>query len=432
MNPDIICMVVVMSIIGSMIGTVSGLLPGIHVNTLSAMLLASYPLLEGILGDLVPYGSSGIAVSSCIISASIVHSFVDYVPSVFIGVPDPDDVVSMLPGHRLMNEGLGMLAVRSAAIGSCVGALVSIALSVPLQYLLLNGLSEQLDEVTWLILVVVICLMIMHEPDARGMIWAAICIAVSGVLGLICMDADIPANGPLMEGTMLFPLLTGLFGVPAMLDSLNNDRYVEQRDDIKRPVGIVPGIKGVLTGTLTGWFPGITSTTGAVISNKVTPERSAEGFISMTASIGTAAAVMMLTTMSVTGSGRSGATIIVAEILGDAIVGPMNENYLLLLVSAAVASVLGYYITISCGKAVSSLSSKVNAKLLNGVCLVMMTVLIFLLTGPYGILILVVAAVAGYLPIKAGVSRIHLTGCLIVPTALSYLGLRDAVLSLLF
>ena len=109
-DPDIICMVAVMSIIGSVIGTVSGLLPGIHVNTLSAMMLASYPVLEGLLGDMVPYGSSGIAVSSCILSASIVHSFVDYVPSVFIGVPDPDDVVSMLPGHRLMNEGLGMLA----------------------------------------------------------------------------------------------------------------------------------------------------------------------------------------------------------------------------------------------------------------------------------------------------------------------------------
>jgi len=425
-------MVAVLSVIGSMIGTVSGLIPGIHVNTLSAMMLASYRTLEEILSPMVPEGTAGIGIASCIISASIVHSFVDYVPSVYIGVPDPEDVMSMLPGHRLVNDGLGMLAIRSAAIGSCVGACVSVLISIPLQFMLFGGMAGQLDEVTWLVLLIVVSMMIMNEPTGSGMMWAAVCMVISGILGLICMDADIPADGMLMEGTMLFPLLTGLFGVPSMLDSLHSGGLVEQKDDVRYPVNMIPGLKGVITGTLTGWFPGITSTTGAVISNKITPERTPEGFISMTASIGTASAVMMITTMSVSGSGRSGATIIAAEILGDSVVGLLNGNYLLLLLAAGVAALLGYHITIACGRMMSTVSSRIDVRVLNGACLILMVILIFLMTGPYGLAVLAVASLVGYLPIKAEVGRIHLTGCLILPTLLSYLGIRDIVLSLLF
>ncbi len=63
-----------------------------------------------------------MVVACCIFAASTVHSFVDFVPSVFIGAPDPDEALSVLPGHRLLMEGRGMAAVRAAAVGSAVGA----------------------------------------------------------------------------------------------------------------------------------------------------------------------------------------------------------------------------------------------------------------------------------------------------------------------
>ncbi|MBR2255479.1 MAG: tripartite tricarboxylate transporter permease, partial [Candidatus Methanomethylophilaceae archaeon] len=95
-----------MALLGAAMGTFSGLVPGIHVNTLASVMLAVYPSLASAMAFLGDDGSR-IAVSCCIMSASVVHSFVDFVPSVFIGAPDAEDAVSVLPAHRLLHQGEG-------------------------------------------------------------------------------------------------------------------------------------------------------------------------------------------------------------------------------------------------------------------------------------------------------------------------------------
>ena len=420
-----------MSLLGAAIGTFTGLVPGIHVNTLAAMMLAGFPLLSDLLSPFIPSELMPVCISSCIMSASIVHSFVDYVPSVFIGAPDPDDVVSALPGHRLLLEGRGMAAVRSAAIGSCVGACASIALAVPLQLVLMSGLSDYLDSITAVVLIAVMVLMVLHEKEPKDVPWCILIIIISGLLGLICMDLGIPSDGIIVGGTLMFPMLTGLFGMPMMLQSLCNPVIEVQNDDCEYPVGPVPGIKGVITGVLTGWFPGITSTTGAILSDSVTPEKSPEGFISMTASIGTSAAIIMLVTMSITGHGRSGTMIIIGDILGDSIIGTMNICFLLLLLTAAFAAFLGYVSTILCGKLMSKVINSIDTLILNRACIILITALVLLMTGPFGLLILLVSTALGFLPVRVGVSRVYLTGCLLIPALLNALSIRVAFLSFL-
>ena len=420
-----------MSLLGAAIGTFTGLIPGIHVNTLAVMMLAGYPFLSDILSAFIPTELMPICISSCIMSASIVHSFVDYVPSVFIGAPDSDDVISALPGHRLLMEGRGMAAVRSAAIGSCVGACASIVLAIPLQLVLMSGVSDYLDSITAIVLIAVITTMIMHEKERKNRLWCFLIVLISGLLGLICMDLEIPCDGMIIGGTLLFPMLTGLFGMPTMLQALRNPVIEEQKDDCEYPVGPVPGIKGVITGVLTGWFPGITSTTGAILSDSITPERKPEGFIAMTASVGTSAAIIMLVTMSITGHGRSGTMIIIGDILGDSIIGMMNTFFLLLLLTAAFAAFLGYCSTILCGKMMSKVINHIDTLILNRICIILIVSLVMLMTGPFGLLILAVSTALGFLPIRLGVSRVYLTGCLLVPALLSALSLRAALLSFL-
>ena len=420
-----------MSLLGAAIGTFTGLVPGIHVNTLAAMMLAGYPFLSDVLSAFIPSELMPICISSCIMSASIVHSFVDYVPSVFIGAPDPDDVISALPGHRLLLEGRGMAAVRSAAIGSCVGACASIILAIPLQLILMSGVSDYLDSITAIVLIAVIATMIMHEKDRKNALWCFLTILVSGLLGLICMDLEMPSEGMIIGSTMLFPMLTGLFGMPTMLQALRNPVIEKQEDDCEYPVGPIPGIKGVITGVLTGWFPGITSTTGAILSDSITPEKKPEGFIAMTASVGTSAAIIMLVTMSITGHGRSGTMIIIGDILGDSIIGAMNTFFLLLLLTAAFAAFLGYCSTILCGKMMSKVINHIDTLILNRFCIILIVSLVLLMTGPFGLLILAVSTALGFLPIRLGVSRVYLTGCLLIPALLSALSVRVEFLSFL-
>ena len=266
MDAEVMGVCAVMSLVGSALGLFSGLAPGIHVNTLASMMLAAQTSLVGALsgimdGDIVP-----LAVSCCIMSASVVHSFTDFVPSVFIGAPDGEDAVSVLPGHRLLLQGRGMEAVRAAAIGSLIGASASILLSIPLQWALLNGLEDPLERLTPLVLVAAAGVLLSAEFRRGSGLWGTVAFCLSGALGLACMTLPIPVDGILGEGSVMLPLLTGLFGIPVLLESSSEGRIPPQKDRIRDPVGAVPGLRGVLMGTVAGWFPGITATVGASMS----------------------------------------------------------------------------------------------------------------------------------------------------------------------
>ena len=280
MDPAIVSFVIIASIIGASLGTFTGLMPGIHVNTLASIMLVSYPAMESALSGLVDQEYVSILVCCCIMSASVVHSFVDFVPSVFIGAPDAEDAVSILPGHRMVLQGRGMAAVRSAAIGSLVGCSVAIVLSIPLQYVMLNGAEEVMDRLTPLVLIVASSILVLNEGKKGNLIWGAVCFVLSGAIGMMCMFMPIPSNGILGEGTLMFPMLTGLFGIPVLIEAASGNGIPPQKDDEHDPVGMIPGIKGVVTGCIAGWFPGITSTVGASMSACVMPENRPERFIS--------------------------------------------------------------------------------------------------------------------------------------------------------
>ncbi|MFA6668941.1 MAG: tripartite tricarboxylate transporter permease, partial [Candidatus Methanomethylophilaceae archaeon] len=142
MDLSLMAMVIYASIIGAAIGTASGLIPGIHVNTLAILMAVGMPIITDAVSGTVAAEDIPLLMSSAVVSAAVVHSFTDFVPSVFVGAPDADEVLSLLPGHRLLRDGKGMLAVRSAASGSLVGASVSVILAIPLQYVMLSGLSD--------------------------------------------------------------------------------------------------------------------------------------------------------------------------------------------------------------------------------------------------------------------------------------------------
>lgn len=109
-------------VVGVVLGTISGLVPGVHSNTVAGFLAgASGPLL-------VLSGPEGLAAA--IVATMVTHTFLDAVPSTFLGVPDPDTVLSVLPAHRLCLAGHGEEAVRVSALGSVAGFVLCLPLFV--------------------------------------------------------------------------------------------------------------------------------------------------------------------------------------------------------------------------------------------------------------------------------------------------------------
>ncbi|MBE6528919.1 MAG: hypothetical protein E7Z64_07195 [Thermoplasmata archaeon] len=418
MEPLLIAVCIAFSLMGCLVGFFTGLIPGIHVNTLAALMMIFYSVIELHLTGYIPAEYIPVAVCCIIMSASVVHSFVDFVPSVYVGAPDGEDCLSILPGHRLLLKGEGMKAVRAAAIGSLIGCSAAILLAIPIQYIMLSGLSDRLDVITKYVLLAVIVILMMNEHRSGNLFWGMICLLLSGALGYMVMELPIPSYGVFGSGTLLMPMLAGLFGIPVMLSSTQDNPLPMQTDRVKDPTGFVPGLKGVLMGSVAGWFPGITSTVGATVSATFMSEKSPERFISTVASIGTVTTVLSLVTLSVSGGGRSGTVIVIGYILGDSIRGLMTSPFLMMLLSAAVASLVGYMLTIMAGKSLSGLLSRVSQKVMNRTVVVFMVILTFLTTGTWGLVILVIATLIGFIPVVNGSNKTSLCGCLIMPVML--------------
>ncbi|MDR2865796.1 MAG: tripartite tricarboxylate transporter permease [Methanomassiliicoccaceae archaeon] len=431
MEAEIIVFVAIMSAAGASAGMFSGLVPGIHVNTLASMMLILYPSMNATISSFADPAYVPVLLSSCIVSASVVHSFVSYVPSVFTGVPDQDNVMSMLPGHRLLLDGKGMIAVRASAIGSLIGGMSAVMVAIPLQYLMLNGLGGYLESITSVVLMIAVVALILSETTPGKWGYAASLVLISGAMGCICMFMPVPYHGLLFDGELLFPLLTGLFGIPVLISSPSGAEMPEQTDDDRHPVSVSSGLKGVLTGSAVGWFPGITATAGAAFTRLFIREDRPERFIALVSSIGTAAVVFALITLSVSGKGRSGTMMVVREILGGSMTGPADGIFLLMLLSVAVASFIGYLAAIRSGRGMAGFISKVNMKKMNMTILAVIVVLVLLMTGAWGIAVLAISAIVGMIPISAGTARVHLSGCLLVPVLLMQFGLDAAFLSLL-
>ncbi len=95
----------------------------------------------------------------------------------------------------------------------------------------------------------------------------------------------------------------------------------------------------------------------------------------------------------------------------------------MLIASAVLAALVAYPVTIACSRLAARRIHRVRYDLLARAVLGLLAVLLLVLAGAAGLMIAVVAGVLGLGPPFAGVKRVHLMGCLIVPVVLLYAGL---------
>lgn len=104
--------------IGILIGTITGTVPGIHVNTAGAILFASSNFL------LNQVSAEFLCV--LMVSMSIAHALIEFVPSMLLGVPQEGTATSILPGHRMVLEGRSKEVIRIVSVGGFGAILITI------------------------------------------------------------------------------------------------------------------------------------------------------------------------------------------------------------------------------------------------------------------------------------------------------------------
>ena len=394
---------------GVILGTLSGLIPGLHTNTFAAAIsAASVPLA-------LVFGADGICC--LLISCMIVHTFLDAVPSTFIGVPDADTVLSVLPAHQLYLSGKGEEAVRLSALGSLWGFVYAIPLFAAF-YFVLPMFQTEIDWAIGLVILTAAGLLIVFSKTP---FWALMMFLASGLLGVFSMRFSYFSFGVFGAGEVLLPLLTGLFGIPVLLHALRaNPAYAEQSFSgifVSKKETAVNTIKGTFAGAIVGWLPGFSSgTANALLAfhRSGDYELNPRGYLLSTSAANTANAVLGLAALYAVGRMRSGALAAVAEF-------PL-PNIFMLLAAAGASAAAAYMLTVLFAKT-GKYIAKVNQKMLSASVLTFLIILTAVFCGPFGLMILILSTAVGWIPAKLGIPRLYCMGAIMLPVMLFSFGL---------
>jgi len=386
---------------GVALGTVSGLTPGIHANTFALVLAGLAPAVPGPLAY----------VGAAMLAAGTVHTFLDVVPALALGVPDPAMAASALPGHRLVLEGQGREAVRLSALGSAGAVALAVPLAVPMTRVMTAAYPTIRAHLS-LVLGGVAATLVLTEPTARGKLGGALAVAASGALGMVALD--LPTGGFVDAGSMLAPLFAGLFGAPVLLDALTGSGVPEQAEPtVTTPRTAVVGfaLVGTLAGAVVGYLPGISAAVAATLALLVVSGGGARGFIVTTSGVNTANAIFALFALVALGSPRTG-VLVAVERAGVGLDLPV------LLAGVVAGAAAGFVLVVTLGDRYLQTVGRLDYTRLSVGVLGLLVVLVAVLTGPLGVAVFAAATVVGLVPVRFGARRANLMGVLLVPLAL--------------
>lgn len=389
-------------ILGILVGIITGLFPGIHVNLVATTLYAISPML------LIYFSPLSLAVF--IISLSVVHSFLDTIPSVYLGAPENENALSVLPGQKMLLQGRAHQAVKITTLGTYVGMIAAILL-IPLFMLVAQKLFPIIKPYLVHVLILLMVFMILKEKQK---FWSFFLFMLSGTLGVIVFSMP-----NLSEP--LFPMLSGLFGVSGLLISFfENTNIPPQRFSEKINLKTKDLVKAVMGSSIAvffiQFFPGLGPTQGAVISNQIVRGLKDKGYLALVGAMGTMSVVFSLVTFYTLNKAKDGTIVIISRLTEIDF-----NSFLLLIIVFLIAGSVAVLLTLFFSKVFAKIVVKVNYKVLLISIISFIIIMTLVLNGLVGILVLITSTAIGVIAPLKGIGRNHAMGCLILPVILYYI-----------
>ncbi len=426
-------LLIISILLGFILGIISGLTPGIHVNNFALLLVALSPFFASI-------GFAPFYIAVVILSNSIAHTFLDIIPSVFLGAPEPDTALAVLPGHALLMEGRGAEAVRLSALGSAGAVVVALLMVFPMAFFFMNIYGAVNAYIGW-ILVLIVVLMIATEKgeviEGQGSLvhlkfkmYAIILFFISGALGIFAFNNE-GLMSPLFkfgEPSILLPLLSGLFGASMLVISLMTKsevppQQVKCRFELSKKSTVRAMLTGSAAGSFVAWLPGVSSAIGTIIARLFVREEkgvdSAKEFMVSINSANTSNAIFSLIALYIIQKARSGAMVAI-----DKLVDVKEWEFsiiIILLIVIVFVSVISYFTTIYLGERVAGFLSGINYSRLCAGVLAGLAFMVFMLTGWFGFVIFLIATPVGMVASFAKIRKTHAMGVIMLPVILYFL-----------
>ncbi|MDZ5810443.1 tripartite tricarboxylate transporter permease [Halorubrum sp. AD140] len=370
---------------GVTLGTLSGLVPGLHANNFALLLAGLAPSIP----------ADPLLVGVAMLAAGVVHSFLDIVPALALGVPDAATAVAALPGHRLVIAGRGREAIRLSAVGSGLAVALAVPLAVPITWAMARGYPSVRAHLP-LLLAGVVAFLVLTESSKQAAVGGFLAFLASAALGF----------------APLAPLFAGLFGAPVLVDALGGEGVPPQADARitmgRRDLGVSAGA-GSLAGAVVGYVPGVSAAIAAVAALPAVPRSEGDrGFVVATSGANTANTIFALFALVALGTPRTGVTVAIDR-------AEVPFALPILLVAAGTAAACGFALVLLAGDAHLRVVGNADYTRLSIGVLALLVGVSFAFAGAFGVGVFLVAGALGLVPPRIGARRVHLMGVLIGP-----------------
>lgn len=386
--------------LGILAGTITGLIPGIHINLIGALLISVSVLL-------IQFTTPTILIVF-IVAMAITHSFLDFIPSIFLGAPDEDTVLSILPGHDLLKQGRGYEAVTLTTYGS-LGAIFIILIISPLFIFLLPKFENTIRMLIPYMLIASTIFLISKE---REKLTAILVFLLAGFLGIAVFTSNITEP--------FLPLLSGLFGASSLIISIKSkvkiNKQIISKPRISKRDFFPPLIASMFAAPLTSFLPGLGSGQAAVIGTSLI-KSSKRNFLILLGATNTIVLGLSFIVLYSIGRKRTGMAVAVETILREITL----KDVTIILSVITLVGIICFFHTLWLAKIFAKNIDKINYSLLSTIVLIIISTIVLIFSGFFGFFIFLISTSVGIYGISTGVKRINLMGALVLPIILWYL-----------
>ena len=389
---------------GILAGTFTGISPGIHINLIGSILVSSSFFLA--------LSINPIYLVTFIVAMSVVHTFIDFIPSIYLGAPQDGTELSVLPGHELLKIGKAHEAVLITLLGSLVAIFLIILLS-PLLIFSIPKLNLLIKPITPFLLIIISIFLITRETNKK--LTAFLVFSLAGILGLITLNLDLKEP--------LLPLLTGLFGASSLIISIKQKTQIPKQEilsikgiEITKKELIAPGIFSTFFSSVLGFLPAIGSGQIAVISSTAKKINNKQFLFSL-GLINPFMMILSFLTVYTIQKGRTGSAVFLQEILGNISL----KAIVLILIISLISGIFAFFIGIKISKFLAKNIGKINYSKISVGVLFFLLIIVTIFSGIIGTIIFLVSIATGIYCIQSNVRRIEMMGCLLLPTIVLYL-----------
>jgi putative membrane protein len=397
--------ITISTIIGILLGIVTGITPGLHINLVATSMFSLSPLLINYFNP--------ITIAVILVSMSITHTFLDFIPSIFLGAPDSETALAVLPGHTLLLRGRAYEAVKLSVVGGLIGLIFVIVLMPFLLFLVPRIYDNIRTYIGWLLLIMSI-FMILREKNNNKRFWSFLVFSLSGLLGMIVFSI------PNLKEPLL-AMLSGLFGISMIINSIFKNTEIPEQMITKIKINKNKIIKPILAGTfsssLVSIFPALGPAQAAILASQVFGQVRARAYLVMMGCINAVSVIFGLITLYTISKARNGPIVIVQEMIKNF---GLKELILLLIISIITAGI-SVILSLFFGKIFTRIINKINYKKISMGVILLISLMVFYFSGFLGILILITATAIGLIPNLLDIGRHNSMGCLLVPVILYFI-----------